>query len=54
MRIDKKKPDCCGCSACSKICPVGAITMQTDKEGFLYPVIDDEKCIDSEVRHIWT
>ena len=35
---------CCGCRACEQICPEGAIHMEEDKEGFLYPVIDEEKC----------
>lgn len=39
------KHDCCGCTACASVCPVQAISMQPDDEGFLYPVIDDEKCI---------
>ncbi|MDE7424290.1 MAG: Coenzyme F420 hydrogenase/dehydrogenase, beta subunit C-terminal domain [Lachnospiraceae bacterium] len=41
--IDKGK--CCGCSACMSICPKDAITMQPDKEGFLYPHINDELCV---------
>ena len=40
-----KKEDCCGCTACVNICPKNAITMQPDGLGFLYPVIDDTKCI---------
>jgi coenzyme F420-reducing hydrogenase beta subunit len=36
---------CYGCKACKDICPVSAITMVPDKEGFWYPVIDDHKCI---------
>lgn len=40
-----KKSECCGCSACFTVCPVGAVKMQEDEEGFLYPVIDREKCI---------
>lgn len=39
------KRDCCGCSACQQICPQNCITMDYDKEGFLYPVIDKSKCI---------
>lgn len=39
------KKDCTGCGACYNICPQNAIVMQTDKEGFKYPVIDKEKCI---------
>lgn len=41
----RTKPDCSGCSACADVCPVGAISMQPDKEGFLYPVIHDDKCV---------
>ena len=37
--------DCCGCSSCAQKCPKGAIKMEENKEGFLYPVIDKEKCI---------
>jgi len=40
---DKKK--CCGCSACAEVCPVNAIEMVVDKEGFSYPQISLEKCI---------
>lgn len=39
------KNHCCGCQACAAICPVQAIHMQTDEEGFQYPEIDEEKCI---------
>lgn len=34
------KENCCGCTACANICPKGAIKMNPDGEGFLYPVID--------------
>ena len=40
--INKKK--CSGCGACFNSCPFNAISMQEDKEGFLYPVIDKTKC----------
>ena len=40
-----KKENCCGCSACYATCPVKAILMEQDDEGFLYPVIDVIKCI---------
>lgn len=36
--------ECCGCSACKNICPAGAISMQENEEGFLYPNIDETKC----------
>ncbi len=41
----KTKAECCGCTACYAVCPKKAITMQEDKEGFLYPAIDQDKCI---------
>ena len=40
---DKKY--CNGCGACALRCPKKAITMKMDKEGFIYPEIDKEKCI---------
>ena len=40
---DKKQ--CCGCTACAAICSHNAITMQPDVLGFLYPVVDTEKCV---------
>lgn len=49
---DKKPPilyetddSCCGCYGCYSICPKKAITMEENKEGFKYPVVDIEKCI---------
>lgn len=36
---------CSGCSACRSICPVGAISMVKDGDGFLFPAIDSKKCI---------
>lgn len=45
MELFENKTNCCGCTACMNICPKKAITMQEDNEGFLYPVIDEKKCI---------
>ena len=42
----ERKADCCGCEACSSVCPVDAITMAEDKEGFRYPVVDKGTCVD--------
>ena len=39
------KEDCCGCELCAQVCPVGAIKLEADLEGFIYPVVDAEKCI---------
>lgn len=38
------KKDCCGCEACSNLCPSQAITMRPSDEGFLYPSIDPDRC----------
>lgn len=49
MQIQIIKEDfekrCTGCGACFNICPTDAITMKLDKDGFLKPYIDSEKCI---------
>lgn len=42
---ENNKSKCCGCTACANICPKGAIIMQEDFEGFLYPEVDKSKCI---------
>lgn len=36
---------CCGCGACMAACPVDAISMQVDGEGFGYPRVDEDACI---------
>lgn len=38
-------PNCCGCTACMNVCPKAAIEMKEDFEGFLYPELDETKCI---------
>lgn len=40
------KIDCCGCNACADVCPKQAIRFVTDEEGFWYPEVDMQKCID--------
>lgn len=39
------KSECSGCHACINICPKQCISMKTDCEGFWYPYIDIDKCI---------
>ena len=39
------KTKCCGCTACVSVCPQNCITMQTDDEGFSYPVVNPDLCI---------
>ena len=41
-----EKHNCTGCHACSNICPKQCITMEADNEGFLYPKVYLDKCID--------
>ncbi|MCM1115408.1 MAG: Coenzyme F420 hydrogenase/dehydrogenase, beta subunit C-terminal domain [Clostridium sp.] len=43
-----KKSSCSGCGACSNICPVNAIEMRLDSEGFTYPSINPMLCIGCE------
>lgn len=44
---DKSK--CTSCMACYSVCPVSAIEIQCDKDGFYYPVIDKEKCTNCSI-----
>lgn len=46
--IDKEiklNRDCMGCHGCANICPKNCISMEMDKEGFLYPKVDYDSCI---------
>jgi coenzyme F420-reducing hydrogenase beta subunit len=36
---------CYGCKACVSICGQNALSMQEDVEGFVYPCLDVEKCV---------
>ena len=38
--------ECCGCTACASVCAHDAISMQPDTLGFLYPAVDENKCVD--------
>lgn len=40
-----RKIDCCGCQACAQICHKQAIKMFNDEEGFGYPYVDKELCV---------
>ena len=43
--ISNNRADCSGCSACANICPKNCISMERDAEGFAYPQINHEVCI---------
>lgn len=40
-----EKNKCTGCMSCYNICPKGAIEIVTGKDGFQYPKINQEQCI---------
>ena len=40
-----EKKECTGCFACYNVCPKGAIKMEEDDFGNIYPIIDKDKCI---------
>lgn len=42
----KDPSQCCGCTACASICAHHAITMEADALGFLYPKVDENKCVE--------
>jgi len=42
----KDKSKCSGCHSCYNICPKQCITMKEDQEGFWYPEVDVNLCID--------
>jgi coenzyme F420-reducing hydrogenase beta subunit len=44
IRLEDRR-DCCGCTACASICPKDAIKMVPDGMGFLYPVVDEDRCV---------
>lgn len=41
----KFEVSCCGCAACVQRCPKGAISLYDNGEGFLYPRVDESKCV---------
>ena len=36
---------CAGCTACANICPQKCIEMIENEEGFLYPQVDESRCV---------
>lgn len=41
--------NCTGCGACVNVCAHNAIKMIEDKESFIIPVIDEEKCVECKL-----
>lgn len=44
-RVEQHAVSCVGCMGCANVCPTRAIQMQYDDNGFLYPIVDDTKCL---------
>lgn len=44
LKFDKK--ECYGCTACEAVCPVKAISFRSDEEGFYYPFLDKDICVE--------
>lgn len=40
-----RKSECSGCYSCANVCPKECISIKSDDEGFGYPTIDEDKCI---------
>lgn len=47
--VRANQSECTGCGACVSICPRKAITMQPDEEGFLYPAVNGELCVECDL-----
>lgn len=45
----ENKSQCCGCSACFSVCPQQCISMKKDEEGFFYPQVEKNLCVECGV-----
>ena len=41
----KDKYHCTGCGGCQHICPIQAIEMKKNEEGFTYPIVNPQTCV---------
>lgn len=46
INLFNDKSECYGCGVCANSCPQNAILMEEDKQGFKYPLINEELCIE--------
>ena len=46
IELIKSLKECCGCGACYHSCPKNAITITENEDGFVYPEINQNLCID--------
>lgn len=49
MSIENVKDKCVGCGVCNQVCPKNAIDMVYSEDGFLYPQINSQLCIDCDL-----
>lgn len=49
MNVLTNNNNCTGCGTCYLKCPKNAIKMQADLEGFYYPIIDKESCVNCNI-----
>lgn len=45
MILITQKNQCCGCTACVQVCPKQCIVLREDSEGFVYPYVNTETCL---------
>lgn len=48
----KRREECCGCGACEQVCPKHCISLIPDREGYWYPHVDTNACIDCHLCEI--
>lgn len=44
--FNHNKTLCTGCGSCTQVCTHHALSMKADEEGFLFPSLDSNKCVD--------
>lgn len=44
-----ERKNCNGCKMCKDACPKSAISFETDKQGFWYPIVDYDKCVKCKI-----
>jgi len=49
--VSGKEADCVGCEACVQVCNHHAISMTENAYGFIYPQIDQKKCVQCGLCH---